>query len=253
MEYCDNVHVSISENQFLRVSQNSNKYKHLFFDLDKTIWDFDKNSVEALNEIFNTYQLFDLGISDKEKYIKIYKIINDNCWTLYRQKKITRDELRIVRFKKTLEYFKIKNNPLAEKLAESYFELSSNKTNLTPNCRDILEYLFPNYQMHIITNGFEEAQHKKIANSGLNKFFKNIFTSEKIGCAKPDPLIFKYALQATGASFKESLMIGDDWNADVNGAKNVYMDQVYYHNDCLSNGQDPTYHIGDLTELKIFL
>jgi putative hydrolase of the HAD superfamily len=221
--------------------------------LDKTLWDFERNSVEALEELYSSYKLCNYDIESKDKFIKIYKIINDNCWDLYRRKKISRDELRVSRFTKTLNYFKIKNDALGKILSESYFDLSSNKINLKENCIQTLDYLFPHYQMHIITNGFEEVQQKKIKNSGLNGYFKNILTSENIGSAKPENLIFKMALLKADAKFDESLMIGDDWRADIEGAKKNYIDQVYFNTSDSDRTRNATYRINNLIELKKIL
>ena len=147
------------------------KIKHLFFDLDRTLWDFEKNSHEELVSIFQENQLHQKGISLKEEFIKVYKNINNECWELYRNNLMTKEVLRTERFKRTLEFFGLHDHKLSEKIGNQYVENSPKRTLLIDGALDLLNYLKEKYQMHIITNGFEEVQFLKLSNSGLEIFF----------------------------------------------------------------------------------
>jgi len=204
-------------------------FKHIFLDLDRTLWDFEKNSTAELTYLFTKYQLQQKGISLVDEFIKIYKNINDQCWALYRENKLSKQELRSVRFLKTLDYFGIANDELAENIGLDYIANSPKRTALIEGCLELLDYLTPKYELHIITNGFEEVQHEKLLNSQINSYFNQIITSEAAGCKKPKTEIFNYALKNAGAQRAESVMIGDDLNTDIKGAVDFKMNAIYFN------------------------
>ena len=203
-----------------------NSIKHILFDLDHTLWDFETNSNIAFKTIFKQHNLrFDF-----QKFLNYYKGINEKYWKLYREEKITKDELRYGRLKDA--FVKINydvEDDLIDKLAIDYIEVLPKNNQLFDGTHEILEYLKPNYKLHIITNGFNEVQYKKINNSGLNSYFDKIITSEEAGVKKPNPLIFKYALDTINATAKETIVIGDNWEADVMGAINNGIDAIYFN------------------------
>ena len=201
--------------------------KHLFFDLDRTLWDFDSNSHEELLQLYKHHQLHQKGISLAEEFIKVYKRINHDCWEKYRKNILSKERLRTERFQLTLEYFGITNPDLANKIGTDYVNNSPYRTKLIPHSIELLNELKDRYQLHIITNGFEEVQHVKVKQSGLSKYFKNIITSEAAGVKKPDPKIFQFAFKNTGALAKNSIMIGDDINTDIKGAFTVNMKAIF--------------------------
>lgn len=225
------------------------KYKHLFFDLDRTLWDFETNATETFTEIHTKYTLAQKGITTLDDFMDVYERINLKLWDDYRKGQIKKEVLNVQRFALTLDNFGIDDELLSQNIAKDYIELSPTKKNLFPYTISILEYLFTRYKLHIITNGFEEVQHKKLNNSNLSKYFTHVITSEDAGYKKPDINIFKYAFDITGASPEESLMIGDDIEVDIEGAKLAGMDQVLvdYKNEA-SNGV-ATFHITSLAEL----
>jgi putative hydrolase of the HAD superfamily len=199
---------------------------HIFFDLDHTLWDFEANSDIAFKTIFKKY---DVGI-DIKKFLSHYRAINQNYWKLYRNEKITKAELRVGRLRDT--FAKIKqpfDNQLIDNLAYEYIEVLPNNNQLFEGTHEILKHLFPKYKLHIITNGFNEVQYKKLQNSGLSKYFDKIITSEDAGVKKPNPIIFNFALDLAQATSKESLMIGDNWEADVMGAIDNGIDAIYFN------------------------
>ncbi|MBX7181034.1 MAG: YjjG family noncanonical pyrimidine nucleotidase [Bacteroidia bacterium] len=228
-------------------------YKHLFFDLDRTLWDLDRNSREALLEIYTHFKLEELGVINFEAFFENYKHINHRLWDDYRKGLIHKDSLRTIRFSQTLQLFQIFDPRLSEQIGYTYVEISPKKTNLLPNALSTLEYLAPHYQIHIITNGFEEVQHIKLENSGLKPYLSHIITSEKAQCKKPDPRIFAFALHETGAKRNESLMIGDSLELDIIGAKQVGISQVYFNPEGIKHSVEITHEIRNLQELQNIL
>jgi len=204
------------------------KYKHLFFDLDNTLWDFEKNSHETFNELYHNNLLENIKISSVDSFIQVYSVHNTRLWSLYRDNLISKEELRDTRFLITLKEFGIDDKILADKLSEEYIYRSPRKGILFPGTIETLEQLKNRFQLHIITNGFEEIQHVKLEFARLNKYFKCLITSEQAGSKKPDAGIFNYALKQAGALPEESLMIGDDLEVDIIGAKAVGMDTIFF-------------------------
>lgn len=227
------------------------KYKHLFFDLDRTIWDFEKNSTETILELLNEWGLSRRGRLTESTFLKVYKEINKRLWQEYGQGRITKTELRAERFYQSLLAFKIDEKELALNFNDTYIQRCSSKTNLVPYSKEILNYLASSYILHIITNGFTEAQNVKLEKSGIRPFFSEVVIADEVGITKPDPRIFHHAIEASDADLKESIMIGDDFEADVLGAKNVGMDQIYYKKNASAKERaEATYTIGHLEELK---
>ncbi|MBE9481390.1 MAG: noncanonical pyrimidine nucleotidase, YjjG family [Bacteroidetes bacterium] len=229
------------------------KYRHIFFDLDRTIWDFEKNARETFSEIYDKYELKQKGVPSLEKFTKTYKYHNDLLWSYYREGKIKKEVLSIKRFKLTLNDFGIDDVFLATNIADDYVTISPLKTNLFPHSREILEYLYPKYKLHLITNGFEEVQQKKIDVSDLRKYFKQIITSEEAGTKKPEKQIFLFALSKAKAKINESLMIGDDLRVDIMGAKSAGIDQVFVNYKNITHNNEITYEVNSLKELEDLL
>lgn len=224
-------------------------YRHIFFDLDKTLWDFDTNSIETFREIFDKYNLADKGVHSFDEFLEVYNKHNHILWEFYRQGEIVKEALNIRRFALTLHDFGIIDSLLSSSIAEDYVSLSPTKTNLFPHTIAILGYLSKKYFLHIITNGFEEVQYRKLNHSGLTMFFNEIITSEDAGAKKPELSIFTYALKRSGAAPGDSLMIGDDEEVDIIGAHEAGMDQVLvdYKREFLQT--KATYRIESLDEL----
>lgn len=173
-------------------------YRHIFFDLDETLWDFKQNSLEVIHDLMDHHQLESFGIS-RDSFIERYYHHNTYYWDLFRKGDITREELRIIRWKKTLGEFQIHDDSFAKKLAEQYLFLLPTKKSLYRDAIEVLDYLKPKYSLHIITNGFEEVQLQKIITSGLQPYFTEIITSERAGSQKPNREIFDYALTLANA------------------------------------------------------
>jgi putative hydrolase of the HAD superfamily len=226
------------------------KYKHIYFDLDRTIWDFDGNSYHTLKDIL---EKFDLSNIDPDDFYKAYSYFNEQHWAMFREGKINKENLRLERFIKTLDKFGISNRELAEKISIEYIRIGPTRTGLVPYAREILEELSANYSLYIITNGFIDIQTNKLKNSSVYSYFKRIFTSEHAQTSKPNRGIFEYALSTVNAKKKESLMIGDDLEVDILGALAYGIDQVFYNPLGLQHNVQVTYEIRSLMELKEIL
>lgn len=224
-------------------------YKHIFFDLDHTLWDFERNAEETKLEMFEGLNLKEKGIESYEIFREKYVPINQALWALYREDKIEKDILNFRRFYDTLCAFGITDRSLGEAMAAWFIEGISTKTYLFSYAKEILEYLYQKYPVHIITNGFEEVQFSKLKNSGMDKYFSEIITSEEAGCKKPDIEIFKYAYTKTGARASESIMIGDDLIVDMAGARNAGMDQLYVNHDKVIHSEPVTMEVFSLKEI----
>jgi len=226
-------------------------YKHLFFDLDHTLWDFERNSGATLAVLFEQFDLPAKGISDFETFRVTYEGHNERLWERYRKGFIRREELRWKRMWHTLIDFKIGDEHLARNLSEIYLELLPQQGLLLPYAIDILDYCKEkNYQLHLITNGFEATQLQKIRNSGIEHYFTHIITSESSNSLKPHPGIFDYALSITGALLAESIIIGDTLEADIIGGISYGMDQVYYNPYKKAHREQPTHEVACLSELR---
>jgi putative hydrolase of the HAD superfamily len=226
------------------------KYKHIFFDLDHTIWDFERNSKETLSELYEKYNLSSLGVPAFEIFIKAYSDRNFIMWDQYRQGIINKEILREKRFSYTLKDLGLNENLLPGSFATDYVAAGPTKTYLFPFVTELLDYLHSKYQLHIITNGFEEVQFIKLNSSGLEKYFKEIITSEGAGYKKPDRNIFYYSLNKSGASIDNSIMIGDSLESDIIGARDVGIDQVYFNPKGTNHSEKITYEIQCWSELK---
>lgn len=227
------------------------KYRHLFFDLDHTLWDFDTNAKHTLFELYEELHLAAIGIDDFELFYENYLLHNHRLWERYRNGHITQKDLRIKRMRMTLLDFKIANEPLAERLSKDFLLLLPTRKALFDGAIEILEYLTnKNYRLHLITNGFEEVQRSKILHSDIGKYFQEIITSESSNSLKPHQDIFHYALKSAGANVKESIMLGDDVEADIMGASNIGMDQVFINHNKITPHFTPTYMVHSLIELQ---
>jgi len=230
------------------------KYKHLFFDLDHTLWDFDANARETLLQLHENLKLSERGVHDFDVFHKTYLQHNEKLWDRYRKGFIKQEELRIKRMWLTLLDFRIADEELTREMANRFLDLLPTRTILFPDTVGVLNYLRDKgYGLHLITNGFEKTQHSKLKYSGLEGYFKNVITSESSNSIKPQPEIFEYAMERAGASVDESLMIGDTLDVDVAGAMSVGMDQVHVNYNKLPQDLKPTYTIHALKELKTFL
>ena len=227
----------------------SKSYKHLFFDLDHTLWDFEMNSKVTMKKLYEEYELKKRGIDDFDEMFRVYNIHNDKLWERYRNGFIKRDELRWKRMWLMLLDFKVADTALAHELSIAFLEILPTQTLLMPHAKEVLEHCKGRYEMHLITNGFETTQRLKLQYSGIARYFNNLITSEKSNSMKPHADIFTFALNAAKASAEESIMIGDAIDIDILGAINAGWDTVYYNPNNVQHNRLPTYEIRHLEEL----
>jgi YjjG family noncanonical pyrimidine nucleotidase len=230
------------------------KYKHLFFDLDHTLWDFERNSSESLEEIYTNMSLMSHGVTSMEEFISSFLRINTRLWNDFDQGKLQHSYIRENRFRMVFNELGLECPANHAEIGECYLNALPNKKHLLQGALETLGYAQQaGYHLHIVTNGFTEIQARKMASSGISHFFRNVITFENAKAKKPDPGIFEYALKAAEATTEECLMIGDNWVADIMGAQKLGIDTVYYNPAGLKFDQDPTYDIRRLQELTYIL
>ncbi len=228
------------------------QYRHLFFDLDHTLWDFDANARVTLESLYEELKLKERGVHDFELFYRNYLVHNEKLWERYRKGFIRQDELRTKRMWLSLLDFKIADDELSKAMSVRFLELLPTRTILFPHAKEILQYLKEkDYRLHLITNGFEKVQHSKLKYSGLDVFFEEVITSEGSNSLKPNKEIFDYALLRTGATVGNSIMLGDTLDADIQGAMNAGMDQVFVNHLGVTEIEiKPTYVVNSLKELE---
>lgn len=227
------------------------KYKHLFFDLDHTLWDFDANAKETLTELYQIFELNNKVSAPFEDFYRKYLYHNEILWNKYHQGLISSEDLKWKRMWRTLLDFKIADENLSRGMSDKFLEILPTKKLLFPHTFEILNYLKNNsYELHLITNGFEKTQWSKITNSRLDGFFTHVITSEGSNSLKPKKEIFDFALSTAKALISESIMIGDNLDADIQGAINVGMDTIFVNYINASTIINPTYTVTHLKELE---
>lgn len=229
-------------------------YKYVFIDLDDTLWDFHANAKSSLHEI---YERKNLGryFDSFEQYFHSYAKRNLELWDQYGKGAITKEELSLERFLHPLKQVGVDDPVLAMKIGSEYLELLPTRTALVPFARELLEYLHPKYPLTIVSNGFIEVQYKKLKSCQIEQYFGHVVLSEAAGALKPDKRIFEYGLQLNGAKASETIMIGDSFEADIRGAQNACIDQVYF-NPLISveeNDKMATYWVRSLDEITKIL
>jgi putative hydrolase of the HAD superfamily len=230
------------------------KYKHLFFDLDHTLWDFDANAKATLTDLYALFELQIKVAAPFEDFYRKYLYHNEILWNNYHNGLITAEDLKWKRMWRTLLDFKIGDEVLSRQLSGKFLELLPTKKLLFPHTTELLNYLIEKkYVLHLITNGFEKTQWNKLSSSGLDKYFTHVITSEASNSLKPKKEIFEYAMNKAGASLKESIMIGDNLDADIQGAINAGMDSVFVNHINATAHLKPTYTVYHLKELELIL
>ena len=225
------------------------KITDVFFDLDHTLWDFDKNSELAFDKIFKEQY----PIIDTKSFVEIYAPINQACWKLYQFDKITHEELRYNRLKHSFDAINYSvSDTEINKISDEYIAFLPENNHLFDGAIELLDYLRPNYNLHIITNGFAEVQFKKMNNSKIASYFLTVTNSEMAGVKKPNPIIFDYALDLAKAKKENSIMIGDSLDADVQGALDAGLDAIFF-NENNSDVENHIKQINHLLELKKYL
>lgn len=227
------------------------KYKHLFFDLDHTLWDFETNAKETLYDLYDMDGLHARGIDDFDEFFKKYSYHNERLWDRYTKGFMKQEELRWKRMWLALLDFKISDEALARQMAAQFLERLPFKTKLFPYAVEILTYLKEKgYKLHLLTNGFEAVQHSKLESSKIGDFFVEVITSERSNSLKPAREIFEFAMKACGTTADECIMIGDNLDADIQGAINAGIDTVFVNHLNKAPHIPATYIVYHLKELE---
>lgn len=225
-------------------------YPHIFFDLDHTLWDHEKNSAVVLFELYSELKLKDFGIPSSEEFHSRFVEVNGFFWEQYRHGKIEKSALREERFAHTFAIFGVQHPALVSNLSKAYLQRAPKGKHLIPGAKDVLDYFAGKSRLHIITNGFKEVQRVKLEAGGIFHFFDQIIISEEAGFHKPRPEIFHFALKKAGAKIKESLMVGDNYPVDVEGALEIGMDAAFFNPEGRSEKGNSTYDLHHLMQLK---
>lgn len=202
--------------------------KHVIFDLDHTLWDFEKNSNHVLKQLFAKHKLDSLLNTDFTKYSQKYHKVTNQLWKLYDNKSISKEELRNSRIPLVFKFFRYKNPTLAQSLEKEYLDTCPDQPNVFNGTHELLEYLSSKYELHILTNGFEKIQHRKLKASGIKKYFNEVITSECSGYSKPHKEAFDYLLNKINSKPESCIMIGDNPVSDIEGSKSVGIKNIHF-------------------------
>ncbi len=227
-------------------------YKCIFFDLDHTLWDYECNARETLQELHTAYMLEDRGIPFVDFHQQFNKV-NSDLWEQYDRGRITNDVIRNERFQKVLAHFNVVDDKLNATLSYEYLYGCPKKANLVPHAKEVLEYLSRNYTMTVVTNGFDEIQAVKLLSGNITHYFNHVITSQKAGHKKPAREIFDYALSINNLKCHEAIMIGDNLLTDIAGARNASIDTVFYNPGALVHEEKVSHEIRCLSELQQIL
>ena len=232
-------------------------YKVLFIDLDDTIWDFRANSMLALRQAYD-----ELGLSseipDYDRFKTLYMTANKELWEAYHHSRVTKDFLIVERFARP---FREVGSPVADdkafimRLNDRYLDILARQKNLVPGAVELLDYLTEQgYPLYILSNGFAEVQSRKLESAGISRYFKRLILSDEIGVTKPDRRLFDYALRLVGAEPSDTLIVGDNYDADILGAMNAGWGTIYFNRDNLPvAGARPDYVVTALSDIKQIL
>lgn len=229
------------------------KYKCIFFDLDHTLWDYEVNSRQTLEELYVSYDLQAKGVTDLESFCRQFRRINTQLWELYDSNKIDQRYIREQRFRQILECFSAYSKDLCEDLSADYLVECPKKGNLLPHAKETLEYLSSIYRLTVVTNGFDEIQNVKLRAGNLTKYFSHIVTSQRAGHRKPSEKIFEYALTANKVRCRDAAMVGDNLLTDIAGARNASIDAIFFNPGRLPHEADVNHEIASLAELTKIL
>jgi YjjG family noncanonical pyrimidine nucleotidase len=229
-------------------------YRHLFFDLDHTLWDFDRNSAETIAELYDTLRLADAGVVSAGELSRHFLAINYALWADFDRNLIDQNHIRQHRFPMVFRAMGLPDDPtICTALNDGYLHGLARKPHLMDSARDILDYLAGRYTLHIITNGFSDIQAVKMNSADISQYFTHVVTMETAGFKKPDPRIFQHALTLSGATADESLMLGDSYTADILGAMDAGLDTVFYNPEAKPAPTPPTHDIRHWRELTAIL
>ena len=225
------------------------QYKHIFFDLDHTLWDYDKNTNETICDLYAMYQLEKFNLFSPEEFIKAFFEVNNELWRKFNFGQIEQAAMRRSRFNLIFNKLGLHNGDVPLGIEDKFLQTCPTKPHLLPHALAALDYLHKKYTLHIITNGFDDVQFTKLKSAGIDRHFREVITSDNSGYRKPDREIFEHAMKKAGASRSDAIFVGDNPDTDVAGAINAEMDFVYYNPARLPHGLKVLYEIDSLDRL----
>lgn len=223
-------------------------YQHLFFDLDHTLWDYERNSAEALLELYEYYGFAGMGL-EYQVFLEVFHKVNNDLWDKFNCGQIERAELRDTRFSIILGKLGIDAALVPDDIGLRYLQIAPQKSHVIPESHRVLDILKTRYRLHILSNGFDDVQLSKLRHAGLQRYFDRVITSDNSGSRKPEIRIFEYALEQTGADRSNSLFIGDNPKTDIDGARNSGIDHIFFNPGGLPLPYPDTFQIRHLDEL----
>lgn len=226
-----------------------NSYTHILFDLDHTLWDYENNSRETLQDLYLTYNLESRGVTSTQAFINTFEKINRSLWDKYDHGEIDRAYIQNYRFAFIFEKFNIDDHKLSLDVSAAYINECPKKGKLIPKAKTVLDYLVNNYKLSVVTNGFEDVQHTKLEYAGIKNYFQEVITSERAGHRKPSKEIFDFTLQTLLCNHHEAIMVGDNLLTDIAGARKARIDTVYFNPDAAKHDQNVSFEINCLSEL----
>ncbi|MBQ0151375.1 MAG: YjjG family noncanonical pyrimidine nucleotidase [Chryseobacterium sp.] len=230
------------------------KIQHIFFDLDNTLWDHRKNAYLTIKDLFEQQNIAQLYTINFEEFHRVFYDVNEVLWEKIRDGVIDKDYLRKHRFYDTFKSFGVDDEALSQYFETHFLDTILQYNHLLEGAEELLDYLDnKNYTLHIISNGFQEVTERKCVLSGISKYFSTITSADSIGIRKPNPKIFEYSLQLAGADKHESIMIGDNWIADVTGAQKFGLDVIFFDALNENRGEENLKSVSQLSEIKSYL
>lgn len=223
--------------------------KNILFDLDDTLLDFHKAEAEAIR-----FTLKEFGIDPSDENVQLYSRINRSCWAKLETGEFTRDEVLHRRFDILFDTLGIAGDShQTQKVYEYRLSLGAYYLD---GAKELLDTLYGKYKLYLATNGIVNVQSRRIKDSGIGKYFENIFVSEKIGYNKPDKRFFDAAFsEIPQFRLDETVMIGDTLTSDILGGINAGIRTVYFNPKGRKNdtGIVPDYEIATLDEITKLL
>ena len=229
------------------------QYRHVLFDLDHTLWDFEKNATETLHELYVSFRLADHKKFTVEQFCDTFQQVNRHLWAQYNRGEYDQARLRSERFVLILTQLGLETSQVPTDLADVYLKTCPTKSHIFPHAHKVLAYLQEKYTLHILTNGFSDVQAIKLRSAGLSGYFTEVIASDDAGYMKPHREMFDFALERIGASCSECMMIGDNLEADIRGAQNVGMDHIYFNPYRKEHSAIVMYEVACLSELRNIL
>ena len=229
------------------------KYRCVLFDLDHTLWDYETNSEETLKELFARFNVLEKGVTSFRYFFETFRRVNFALWDRYDRGLIGQEVIRTERFHKVFQETGVDDLRFSLEFSAHYLRELPLKKNLLPQAKEVLDYLHPRYPLTVVTNGFDEIQYTKMSSAGIEHYFAHVVTSQRAGNKKPSPQIFDFALKQSGHNAADTVMIGDNLQTDIAGAKAAGIDTIFYNPGKAIHKEAVTFEINSLHELKKLL